>query len=78
MMFCFAFLHSKPLLKKGSTLKGKNLLPLGANSFLLEWTPFQKGGKTILTELSSLKVYPVPLKELFDQGLQCLPLNQHI
>ena len=31
------------LLKKGSTLKGKNLLPLGANSFLLEKTPFQKG-----------------------------------
>ena len=29
--------------KKGSTLKGKNLLPMGANSFLLEWTPFQKG-----------------------------------
>ena len=29
--------------EKGSTLKGKNLLPLGANSFLLEYTPFQKG-----------------------------------
>ena len=28
---------------KRSTLKGKNLLPLGANSFLLEWTLFQKG-----------------------------------
>ena len=28
---------------KGSTLKGKNLLPRGANSFLLEETPFQKG-----------------------------------
>ena len=26
----------------GSILKGKNLLPLGANSFLLEKTPFQK------------------------------------
>ena len=29
--------------KKGSSLKGKNLLPLGANSFLLEKIPFQKG-----------------------------------
>ena len=31
------------LSEKGSTLKGKNLLPLGANSFLLEQTLFQKG-----------------------------------
>ena len=31
------------LLEKGSTLKGENLLPLGANSLFLEWTPFQKG-----------------------------------
>ena len=29
--------------EKGSTLKGKNLLPVGANSFLLELIPFQKG-----------------------------------
>ena len=29
--------------EKGSTLKGKNLLPMGVNYFLLEWTPFQKG-----------------------------------
>ena len=27
---------------KESTLKGKNLLLRGANSFLLEWTPFEK------------------------------------
>ena len=31
------------LSEKGFTLKGKNLLPLGANSFLLKYTPFQKG-----------------------------------
>ena len=31
--------------EKGSTLKGKNLLPRGANSFLLEKIPFQKGVK---------------------------------
>ena len=28
---------------KGSSLKGKNLLPGGANSFLLEYTPFRRG-----------------------------------
>ena len=28
---------------KGSAPEGKNLLPLGANSFLLEQIPFQKG-----------------------------------
>ena len=39
--FLFSFQYTKSLLKKGSTLKGKNLLPRGANSFLLDWTPFQ-------------------------------------
>ena len=42
-------------LKKGSTLEGKNLLTKGANSFLLEQTPFQKGDKTILTGVTSLE-----------------------
>ena len=38
-------LRGKNLLpsEKGSTLRGKNLLPEGANSFLLEQIPFQKG-----------------------------------
>ena len=40
----------------GSILKEKNLLPWGANSFLLEQIPFQKGGKTILTESSPIRV----------------------
>ena len=31
------------LFETRSTLKGKNLLPRGANSFLLELTSFQKG-----------------------------------
>ena len=31
--------------ENGSTIKGKNLLLLGANSFLLELTLFQKKGK---------------------------------
>ena len=29
--------------EEGSTQRGKNFLPVGANSFLLELTPFQKG-----------------------------------
>ena len=33
---------------------------MGANSFLLEKTTFLKGAKTILTKLSSLKVYQFP------------------
>ena len=31
--------HQDPS-EKGSSLKGKNLLPMGANSFLLEWSHF--------------------------------------
>ena len=31
--------------EKGFILKRKNLLPAGANSFVLEKTPFQKGGQ---------------------------------
>ena len=37
--FCdilFGFQYTIPLLKKESILKGKDLLPRGANSFLLE------------------------------------------
>ena len=42
--------------EKGPTLKGKKLLPLGASSFLLEQTPFQKGVEIILTSFDSLSV----------------------
>ena len=31
------------------------------NSFLLGKTPFQKGGKATLRELSPMKMYPLPL-----------------
>ena len=47
--------------EKESVLEGKNLLPLGANSFLLEYTHLQKGSKALLPELSPLKVYQSPL-----------------
>ena len=43
------FRSSKMAENQGPTLKGKNLLPWGANSFLLELTPFQ-----------IYRVYPVP------------------
>ena len=40
--------------EKGAALKGKNLLPLGANSFLLEHLFFSEGDKT-KKRLPSLK-----------------------
>ena len=43
--------------EKWSILEGKNLLTVGANSFLLKSTTFQKGTKTILTDLPPLKVF---------------------
>ena len=39
--------------EKRSTLKGKNLLPGGVNSFFLGKTPFQKGAKAILESVSN-------------------------
>ena len=56
--FCLPPILFASLLKKRSTLKGKNLLPLEANSFLLEY-PFQKGfgvwkSKQDITEVVSL------------------------
>ena len=38
---------------------------LGANLILLQETPFQKGAKIILPDLSPLKVYQLPIKLLF-------------
>ena len=47
----------------GSTLKEQNLLSRGANSFVLELTPFQKEDKTIMTIVSPERV-SFPLKSL--------------
>ena len=52
--------------EKGSTLKGKNLLPRGANYFLLEKTLFSEGIQTILTDLLPLNVYRCPQGSAFD------------
>ena len=88
--FLFAFQFINPLLKRiyskkkkrkncipWSTLKGKNLHPLGANSFLLEYTPFQKGAKTILTVIS-LKTYQLHLIMIIpcEQCLPCICQNE--
>ena len=43
--------------EKASTLKEKNLLPLGANSFLLEWIPFPKGIRVQERKEKSQKLY---------------------
>ena len=55
--FCDCFPAHKGPTEKGSSLKGKNLLPLGTNSFLFEKTLFQRGGKSILKGLPPLKMY---------------------
>ena len=50
--------------EKESTLKGKNLLPCGVNSFLLEEILFlfKNVNKTIFIDLPPLKVYKFSLK----------------
>lgn len=41
----------------------RRIYSLGANSFLLEYTPIYKEHKNILAELSLLQVYPFALRE---------------
>ena len=45
-----------------STPKGKHLLPLGANAYLLEWSHFQKGGKNYFVRVASLESVSILLK----------------
>ena len=60
--FLFGFLHTKPFKKKKEFfLTGKNLLPFGANSFLLEWPLFRRVVKTSLLEFPPLKVCQLTL-----------------
>ena len=56
--FCLFWLNNQSHSEKTSILKGKNLLPLGANSSVLAWTPFRRGIKVTLTYLPPLKMYP--------------------
>ena len=52
--------------EKGSILKGKNLLPFEANSFLLDYTHFRREGKII--DRVALKVYPLPINVKYFTG----------
>ena len=58
--------------EKDCALKGKNLLPVGANSFLLEQTPFQKEtdvheSKQEVTDIVSLE----KMVENSSMGIRC-------
>ena len=59
------FRHTEPPSGNGSNLKGKNLLPWEANSFLIEKTSFQKGGKTFLKVTSPESVSTFSNQNLF-------------
>ena len=69
--FLFTFLFISFFSEKRSTLKGNNLLSMRASLFFFFFflcvffffraDIFQKGSKTILTELSPLKVYRFPV-----------------
>ena len=63
---CFSA-HEDPYEKK-YTLEGKKLLPLGANSFLLELKPFQRREKT-LNRVSPESIFNLKYEE-FD-WLKC-------
>ena len=52
---CICCPAHKVLSEKGSTLNGKNLLPKGANSFLLGYTKFETR-QMILKEFPPLKM----------------------
>ena len=60
-----------------STLKGKNLFPRGANSFLLESTIFSREPKTILIKLLPLKLYQFPLSNYSIVAMDTLPEHAH-
>ena len=63
--FLFASPAQLVLSEKESTLKGKNLLPLGANSFVSEKTTFLQGAKAILKELAPLKMNLLPWMQCY-------------
>ena len=59
-MYCEALICEAPDTSlSGDSLKGKNLLPLGANSFLKDYPNLEKGGKSVK-----------PLKTLLEGSLK--------
>ena len=61
MNSCLLFCSLYPF-QKGISFKGKNLLPMGANSFLLKQSPFQKGDKNNADRVVSPKCVSISLK----------------
>ena len=53
--FLFAFLHTRPLLKRGLLKKERICFQGEQNAFLFKWTPFQKESNTIVIFIS----YPI-------------------
>ena len=59
--------------EKGSTLKGKNLLPLGANAFLLKQISFQNGLGVRITKVAAFVINKVEHLSSSSSSLQFTP-----
>ena len=75
--YSFTFTTHQGISESCFTLKGKKTLSFKGNSFpftfiffLLERTVFQKGDKTILTELPPLKVYLFTLRKYANEWIK--------
>ena len=72
MTFCLLPVHQS-LYEKGSTLKGRNLLPVGTNSFFLGKTFFRRE-RNKFERMVSLESVSIPLK-YFSAHKSFLPQN---
>ena len=66
--FLFAFVDTKTL-EKGSTLKGKNLLPFGSKFFHFRVDPFLEGIQNNFDRVASPESVSIPL-EIFSTILE--------
>ena len=62
-VFLFISCISEPILKRSFALNGKNLLPKGANSYLLRVNPFSEGRPTFSYKVASPECAPIPFEE---------------
>ena len=67
----FNLLYTQSLLIRVCS-KRKEFAPMRRNSFLLEQTPFQKGGNSTFDRVVSSEIVSIPLKYLFKITLQPL------
>lgn len=58
----FVFLYLKPLLESGLREK-ERISPVGANSFLLGWSPIDKGCKNTFDTVAALVSISIPEKK---------------